>query len=122
MEVVFGFIIKHRVFLIVFLVVIVSYYIIFFAVYGKKRRKDKKPPIPKNIRDFDKKDKNISILAPELDDVPVIEDQISTSGEAPSNNKDWKKLLEDINDQTDRLTHDESLEEYLRDSGIDTED
>ena len=65
--------------------------------------------------------KNFIKLAPELDDIPVLEDEITPSG-ATSNNLDWEKSLEELKEVQDGLKHSEGLKNFLNDSGIDTED
>jgi len=119
MEVIGEFIYRHRVFFICLLAGILCYYVVVF-LYLKK--KSKKPPNNNNFRDSNKKDKNISILAPELDDVPVIDDDVSTTGENSSDGNDWKKYLDEINEQSDRIRQNEMLDDLLDETGIDTED
>lgn len=119
MEVIGKFIYTHRVFFICLLAGIACYYLIVF-LYLKK--KSKKPPNNNIFSVLNKKDKNISILAPELDDVPVIDDDVSTTGENTSDGNDWKKYLDEINEQSDKIRQNELLDDLLDDTGIDTED
>ncbi|MEM1003506.1 MAG: hypothetical protein AAGH46_12740 [Bacteroidota bacterium] len=119
MEVIGEFIYKHRVFLICLLVSISCYYaLVFFYL----KRKKKKSTNNNNFSVLNLKDKNISILASELDDVPVIDDNVSTSGDKPSDGADWKKYLNEINEQSDRIRQNEIIDDLLDETGIDTED
>lgn len=109
MERIINYIVNNSSFFILIGVMIIVYYSIYFLVFGTKRKKQTnknfniEPSINKNFNIFEK---NKTVV---IDDEPY-----------PSNseNEDWLKALNELEQQSLDLENDTQIEDILKNQGI----
>lgn len=102
--------------LLLIIVVIIAYYYAFWR-YNKylNNKKD-----VKNINDNALNVKNIHIFDIEKESVPLFNRKSVVPSEDTINKKNWKNILEEINNQGEEIETNNFLDEYLRDQDIDS--
>lgn len=104
--------------LLLAIVVIIGYYYAFWR-YNKylNNKKD-----VKNINGKVVGVKNNHIFDTEIESVPLFNRKFVAPSEDNTNKKDWKNILEEINNQGEEIETNNFIDEYLRDQNIDSKE
>ena len=104
--------------LLLAIVVIIGYYYAFWR-YNKylNNKKD-----VKNINDKVVCVKNNHIFDTEIESVPLFNRKSVAPSEDNTNKKNWKNILEEINNQGEEIETNNFIDEYLRDQNIDSKE
>ena len=104
--------------LLLAIVLIIGYYYAFWR-YNKYLNNKK---YVKNINDKVVGVKNNHIFDTEIESVPLFNRKSVAPSEDNTNKKNWKNILEEINNQGEEIETNNFIDEYLRDQNIDSKE
>jgi hypothetical protein len=116
MEALFNFFPKSILLLII--VVIIGYY---YAFWRYNNYLNNKKDV-KNFNDNSINVKNNHIFDTEIESVPLFNRKSVAPSEDNTNKKNWKNILEEINNQGEEIETNNFIDEYLRDQNIDSKE
>ena len=105
--------------IILILIVVIGIYYFGFWRYNKYlKNKDNVKNINNKVNDI----KNIHILAKNIESVPFYNKKTIIPATDIKSNNNWGKILDDIQYQAEELNTNNSLDQYLSEMDIDTDD
>lgn len=103
--------------ILIIIVVIVIYYFAFWRYNKYLKNKSNVKNINHSVNNI----KNIHILAENIESVPLYNKKTIIPATVKKTNNNWGKILDDIQYQADELNTNNSLDQYLSEMDIDTD-